>query len=159
MTVSAIIGSLRTLSTAAPAQVLGALNRSLAGDLRSGFVTCLAARFSPGGSCILANAGHIPPYLDGKELNLENGLPLGLHSGSTYAETTLQLPPGAQLTLLTDGVLEARSKTGELFGFDRTAAISNQSAESIAKAAQDFGQEDDITVLTLKFAGSEVMLA
>ena len=159
MTVSAIIGSLRTLSTAAPAQVLGALNRSLAGDLRSGFVTCLAARFSPGGSCILANAGHIPPYLDGKELNLENGLPLGLHSGSTYAETTLQLPPGAQLTLLTDGVLEARSKTGELFGFDRTAAISNQSAEAIAQAAQAFGQEDDITVLKLKFAGSEVILA
>jgi serine phosphatase RsbU (regulator of sigma subunit) len=51
--------------------------------------------------------------------------------------------------LYTDGVVEARSKTGELFGFERTAALSTDSAESIARAAQHFGQEDDITVLTL----------
>jgi hypothetical protein len=39
-----------------------------------------------------------------------------------------------------------------LFGFDRTAAISNQSADSIARAAEVHGQNDDITVLTLRFA-------
>ena len=54
--------------------------------------------------------------------------------------------------LLSDGVIEARGSNGELFGFDRTAAISTQSAEEVAKAAQAFGQEDDITVLTLTFA-------
>jgi len=49
-------------------------------------------------------------------------------------------------------VVEAQSPTGELFGFDRTAAISAQPAEAIAHAAQQFGQEDDITVLTLRYA-------
>jgi hypothetical protein len=43
-----------------------------------------------------------------------------------------------------------------LFGFDRTTAISTQSAESIARAAQDYGQEDDITVLTLTAEGAPV---
>jgi serine phosphatase RsbU (regulator of sigma subunit) len=50
---------------------------------------------------------------------------------------------------MTDGVVEARSASGELFGFERTAFISTQSADEIAAAAQAFGQEDDITVLTL----------
>jgi serine phosphatase RsbU (regulator of sigma subunit) len=59
------------------------------------------------------------------------------------------LSGGKQLTLTTDGIVEARSKTGELYGFERTAAISTRSAEAIADAAQAFGQDDDITVLTL----------
>ena len=51
---------------------------------------------------------------------------------------------------MTDGVIEARRKDGELYGFERAAAIASGPAESIASAAQEFGQEDDITVLTLK---------
>jgi len=58
------------------------------------------------------------------------------------------------LTLLSDGVVEARNASGELFGFDRTAAISGETASQVAKAAELFGQEDDITVLTLCFAPS-----
>jgi sigma-B regulation protein RsbU (phosphoserine phosphatase) len=74
-------------------------------------------------------------------------------AGITYPETTVTLPRSARLTLITDGVLEATNPTTkELFGFERTAAISNQSAEEIAHAAQQFGQEDDITVLTLSLA-------
>jgi hypothetical protein len=46
-------------------------------------------------------------------------------------------------------VVEARDRTGELYGFPRTAEIATGSAEEIAQAARDFGQEDDITVLTL----------
>jgi len=49
-----------------------------------------------------------------------------------------------------DGIVEARNPAGELFGFDRTRAISSQSASQIAKAAELFGQDDDITVLTLQ---------
>jgi serine phosphatase RsbU (regulator of sigma subunit) len=60
------------------------------------------------------------------------------------------MKPEEQLTLLTDGVVEAREKSGALFGFERTAAIVKSSdAEAIARAAQDFGQDDDITVLTV----------
>lgn len=51
--------------------------------------------------------------------------------------------------MISDGVVEARNAAGELYGFDRTAAISIQSAERIARTSQTFGQEDDITVLTL----------
>ncbi|MGA8670112.1 MAG: SpoIIE family protein phosphatase, partial [Terracidiphilus sp.] len=54
-----------------------------------------------------------------------------------------------QLTLLTDGVIEARDKAGALFGFERSASLSTQSAEAIAQAALAFGQDDDITVLSL----------
>jgi serine phosphatase RsbU (regulator of sigma subunit) len=76
-------------------------------------------------------------------------LPLGLAADTTYAECFFKLAPGEQLTLLTDGVVEAREKTGALFGFERTAAISTHPAEAIAAAAQAFGQDDDITVLTV----------
>jgi hypothetical protein len=51
-------------------------------------------------------------------------------------------------SLATEGV-EARGQNGELFGSERTRAIAAESAEFIAQAAQDFGQEDDITVLTI----------
>jgi|ERR1700691_3138737 serine phosphatase RsbU (regulator of sigma subunit) len=91
------------------------------------------------------------PILTAKSL-AENGLPLGLELSSCCPETTVQFLPGAHLTLLTDGVVEAQNARRELFGFDRTAAISNQSADSIARAAEDHGQNDDITVLTLRFA-------
>jgi phosphoserine phosphatase RsbU/P len=46
--------------------------------------------------------------------------------------------------------------SGELFGFERARAISTATAQDIAHAAQHFGQEDDITVLTLSFAGADV---
>jgi hypothetical protein len=49
-------------------------------------------------------------------------------------------------------VLEARDAvTGELFGFERTLAISGEAAGMIADTAQRFGQEDDIAVLTVAF--------
>jgi serine phosphatase RsbU (regulator of sigma subunit) len=62
---------------------------------------------------------------------------------------SFQLDSGTQLTLLTDGVVEARGKDGNLMGFDKAAGMSRESAESIASAAEHFGQEDDITVVTL----------
>ena len=50
-------------------------------------------------------------------------------------------------------VVEAQAVDGQLFGFDRTLALSRESAEKVARAAQAFGQEDDITVLTLQWPG------
>jgi hypothetical protein len=88
-------------------------------------------------------------FVDGQLPPCESGLPLGILDDSIYSAATLRLAHGDQLTILSDGVLEARNPTGELFGFDRTAAISTQSAEAIATAAQHFGQDDDITVLTI----------
>jgi hypothetical protein len=56
--------------------------------------------------------------------------------------------------LYSDGVVEARARSGELFGFDRAAGLSMQAAEVIAQTAQNFGQEDDITVLTVTLEAS-----
>jgi hypothetical protein len=155
------IGALRTLAAEnlSPATLLDRLNNQLCAAGQGGFTTGLALHVNGDGKLTAANAGHLPPYLDGKEIPLDNGLPLGLVPGATYCETTLRLAHGAQLTLLTDGVVEARNPSGELFGFERTAAISTQTAEAIAHAAQVFGQEDDITVLTLSFAPVEVVHA
>jgi serine/threonine protein phosphatase PrpC len=80
-------------------------------------------------------------------------LPLGAIPGAEFKSIRFRLEPDDSLLLLTDGVVEAQSPSGEFFGFDRTAAITTHSAQDIAAAAQAFGQEDDITVLTLNFAG------
>ena len=115
----------------------------------AGFVTCLCARIGADGNLIFANAGHLAPYRNGEEIQLESGLPLGIAPDATYCEITIRLAPNEQLTFLSDGVVEARNAQGELFGFERTATISIQSADAIAQAAKQFGQDDDITVLTL----------
>lgn len=147
------IGSLRSVAReqASPAQVLHQLNEILVDSQDGGFITCLGIRVTPNGFLTLSNAGHLAPYCNGKEIALPPGFPLGLVHGVDYSETTCELAPGDILTLLSDGVVEARNSQGELFGFERTAAISVQPAESIAQAAQSFGQEDDITVLSLTF--------
>jgi sigma-B regulation protein RsbU (phosphoserine phosphatase) len=56
--------------------------------------------------------------------------------------------------VVTDGVVEARTTDGELLGFDRVKAMTTQSADSIVQAAQDFGQDDDITVPALSSRGN-----
>jgi hypothetical protein len=158
MTVSLLVGTFRTLAhyTQSPNEILSAMNTRMLARSKGGFTTCLVLRIDPDGALIIANAGHLAPYMDGKELPLENGLPLGLAADAQYKESSFQLPPWAKLTLITDGIVEARNSEGELFGFDRTAAISPRPAEEIARSARGFGQEDDITVLSLTFAPVEV---
>jgi len=160
LTVSAIMGALRTMPDLEPSRILTALNRGLTGQLGGGFVTCCAITISADGVAKIANAGHLQPYCNGKEMTVDCGLPLGILPGTEYPETNFRLTPSDCLTLLTDGVLEAKNPaSGELFGFDRTAAISKESAERVAQLAQAFGQEDDITVLTLTLAPAEVTRA
>jgi hypothetical protein len=158
MTVSLLVGTVRTLAhyTENPGDILAAMNQRMLARSNGGFTTCLVLRADTDHKLTIANAGHIPPYLAGKELALENGLPLGLSAETTYAESTFHISPGQQLTLLTDGVVEARDKSGALYGFERAAALSLQTSEAIANAAQAFGQDDDITVLTLSYAGIPV---
>jgi hypothetical protein len=161
MTVSLLVGTFRTLAhyTQSPGEILRAMNQRMLARSQGGFTTCLVIRVDADGVMIAANAGHIPPYLNGKELAIDSGLPLGLSPESIYGETACCLEHGARLTLLTDGVVEARSEAGELFGFERAATLSPEPAQEIAQAAEAFGQEDDITVLTLTFASAEVLRA
>ena len=160
MTVSLLVGTFRTLAhyTQCPGEILAAMNRRMLGRSKIGFTTCLVLRLDPDGALIVANAGHLPPYRNGEELVLDGGLPLGLHEESVYAEVKFTLEAGRQLTLLTDGVVEARSNTGELFGFARAQMVSCESAKQILEAARRFGQEDDITVVTLALTGSTAVV-
>jgi serine phosphatase RsbU (regulator of sigma subunit) len=160
MTVSLLVGTVRTLAhyTQDPAAILTAMNQRMIGR-GSGFTTCLVLRLDPDGTLTAANAGHIAPYANGKELELSNGLPLGITAAAAYTNSTLHLAPETALTLLTDGVVEAQNANGELFGFERTAAISAKPAQSVVEAARNFGQQDDITVLTIGFASVEVSRA
>ena len=148
MTVSAIMGALHDYSSSRPTEVLAHLNRVLYGRV-SGFVTCCAALIAADGTMTLANAGNPPPYCNGEEMAVEPDLPLGMLAECSYAETRYQIAPGDRLTFVSDGVLEAINQQGELYGFERTRAISNQPANAIAEAAAQFGQEDDITVVTI----------
>jgi hypothetical protein len=151
MTGALAIGALRTLAAEnlSPGTLLSRLNLQMLAAQESGFITCLCLRISSQGSVTMANAGHLSPYRRCEETALDSGLPLGLAAGAEYAETTLQLIPGDTLTLLSDGVVEAMNSQGQLYGFERTRAISAHSAQDIAAAAQHWGQEDDITVLTV----------
>jgi serine phosphatase RsbU (regulator of sigma subunit) len=151
MTGTLAMGALRALAMEGlgPGALLMRLNRQLVETSDEGFVTCVCARVSPQGDVTLANAGHLPPYRNGEELLLEPDLPLGIAPEEKYAEHTIRLELGDRLTLLSDGVVEARDARGALFGFERTRAISAEPADAIAEAALKYGQADDITVLTL----------
>jgi hypothetical protein len=153
MTVSLMVGAVRTLAdiTSDPLTILAGLNQRLIGRSNGGFSTCIVLHVSCTGLVTLANAGHLPPHLNGIAIPLEGSLPLGLVSGADFAVAHLQLDEGDDLILYTDGVLEAQRKSGELFGFDRTAQLlrSRPSVRTIAEAARTFGQADDITVVKI----------
>lgn len=149
MRVAMILGVLRREDTRSPAAALSNLNHALYTKGDTGFTTACWVCITRDGLATIANAGHLAPCIDGKEMSVPPSLPLGVAEDEHFEEVTVKLNPGQSLLLLTDGVVEARNATGELFGFERTAGIAAQPAAVIAQTAQTWGQEDDITVLTL----------
>jgi serine phosphatase RsbU (regulator of sigma subunit) len=157
MAVSLIVGAVRTLAevTSSPAEILAGLSRRLHGRLQGGFATCLALRLDPGGVFHIASAGHPPPYLNGRECNLPGALPLGIDPAARYEEFQIEIQTGDRCALYTDGLLEARTASGEIFSFERLRELfaSGADAARASEAAVHFGQEDDITVLTVTRTG------
>jgi hypothetical protein len=153
MAVSLIVGALRALADdyPSPAHLLTQLNRRLFGRLQGGFATCLILLLRPDGSCLVSSAGHPAPYLNKDEIEIPGALPLGVSADTSYAECKLTTRPGDHFALYTDGLLEARNRTGELYGFARLDNLfsSPTNAATATEAAVNFGQDDDITVLTL----------
>jgi serine phosphatase RsbU (regulator of sigma subunit) len=152
MLVALLVGAIRSTAEtdSDPAVILAALNRRLLGrsDARA---TCLALRIAADGSAKLANAGHLPPYLNGELLEVEGSLPLGLIEDAESSLLEFQLAPSDRLLLVSDGVAEATDKRGNLFGFDRVLELmrSRPSVGKVADTAQAFGQEDDISVIAV----------
>jgi serine phosphatase RsbU (regulator of sigma subunit) len=152
MRVAMILGALRRETSHAPDEILAGLNNALIAQGQLGFTTACCVRMALSGEFTLANAGHIAPYQSGRELDTPPALPLGLVPDQSYQIVRGCLAPGENLVLMSDGVPEAMSPTGELYGFERLPSLTQMSAKHIAEAAQSFGQEDDITVLTLALA-------
>ncbi len=156
MQVALIVGAIRTIveTSYEPHVVLEALNRRLCGRGQS-YATCVAMQIAADGKTIISNAGHLAPYLNGKELTMTGNLPLGLNPSITFDQVTIQLKQKDRLLVITDGVIEAKNAKNELFGFNRARSISHLPAAFIVKAAEIFGQEDDITVVSISRVAQE----
>jgi hypothetical protein len=153
MLVAVIVGAVRgaALHSSDPVQMLHEVNVQLC-ERQHASATCQILYIDPDGNATLANAGQLPPYLNGKEMEMEGALPLGTISEAEHSVTNFVMHPGDSLILMSDGIVEAQDAHGNLLGFDRINELLQKttSAEEIAKAAQDFGQEDDILVLQVR---------
>jgi serine phosphatase RsbU (regulator of sigma subunit) len=151
MLVSVLVGAVRgaTEYTSDPAELLENLNERLVGRTSGGFSTALVARIAANGQVAIANAGHLPPYLDGREVELPGALPLGIKPDVDYETIHFSLPADSRLTFYSDGIVEAQNARGELFGFERGRELSTQPVAVILEAAKEFGQQDDMTVIAV----------
>ncbi len=153
MLVALIIGAIRSSAEHdnSPQRMLEVLNEQLC-ERESATATCMILRFSPGGGVELANAGQLPPYRNGVEMQIEGALPLGILSGMDFPVTSFMLDPGDSLLIMSDGIAEAQNTQGELFGFARIEQMLRNptTTAQIATAAQEFGQTDDILVLRVE---------
>lgn len=122
------------------------------------------------GQFTFVNAGHNPPLLKRgggafEWLKSRPGFVLAGMEGIRYRENTIQLAPGDQLYLYTDGVTEATNVHQELFGEARLEAVLNEEPDlpvtellpklkaRIDEFAGEAEQFDDITMLSLLYKG------
>lgn len=156
-----------------PGAIVSDVNRQLARDVEESgnFATLFFLRIDPPGrTAAWVRAGHDPaliydPRSDRFDELRGEGPALGALSGWPYAENRREdLRPGQILVIGTDGIWEARSPAGEMFGRQRLAAAiraeRTQRAERIAAAClaalNEFRagapSEDDATLIVIKLA-------
>ncbi len=149
-----------------PSKVMERANDLLFPDIPAHmFVTCLYALLDPRtGKIQFANAGHNLPYVRTDEGVVEfraTGMPLGLMPGSKYEEKEATLGAGQTMLLHSDGLAEAHSDKGEMFGFPRMhelMAAGNGGQALIDSLLMELDrftsgvdeQEDDITLVTVQ---------
>jgi serine phosphatase RsbU (regulator of sigma subunit) len=171
LAVSASSSMLRAVAqafgSASPGKVLSQVNETLVTRIPANmFVTCFYAILDPkSGTLSYANAGHDLPYVrrgggDAEELRAR-GMPLGLMPGMSYEENEIVLDAGEAALFYSDGLVEAHDPKGEMFGFPRLRELVAEHGEKHSLgdalleelytfAGEDWEQEDDITLLTLR---------
>ena len=156
-----------------PSVVLEIVNDLLVKDTKHGlFITVAYAVISlETGQIIFANAGHNLPLLlrhQPRELEIleTTGMALGVLEGIHIADMNTRLNRDDCLIFYTDGVTEAFSPEGEMFGETRLrnfilsgkCETAQQQLQAIDQAVQDFigdlPYSDDITILTVRRSAS-----
>ena len=134
---STVLGAFREVApdTSDLAVITARIEATLARELTDEqFVTAIVGQVSPDGSKVeLLNRGHPPPLLvDGEGPRLlevaEGGLPLGLAQlaagpGPPGRTAVVEAGPGDRILFYTDGVSEARSRSGEFFPLAQSRAV------------------------------------
>ena len=120
------------------------------------------------GRLALVDAGHLPPLLVDsagvRPLDLQvKGPALGVVPQVRYEAAEVGLAENAMLVFYTDGVTEARSPAGQLFGDARlnaslstaAAATADAAVRSVVAAVEHFADgappDDDVTILALRW--------
>jgi serine phosphatase RsbU (regulator of sigma subunit)/anti-sigma regulatory factor (Ser/Thr protein kinase) len=148
-----------------PGAVLSRANELLCAEMPPKmFVTCLYAVLDPAtGHLRFANAGHNLPCIhtaDGIVEPRATGMPLGLMPGLTYEEQEVTIAPDSAMLLYSDGLVEAHSPDGELYGFPRLRGLMGRTApdaDVVSTVLDDLAtftgpgweQEDDITLVSI----------
>jgi len=142
--------------TDSPAEILDLVNRTLYADLEKTemFITMILARIdTETGLCAYSNAGHTRTmhcHAESRATDLlgPTSLPIGVFADLSAGERLLQLESGDLLFLYSDGLTEAASRTGDLFGEDALA-------EAVAVAAEQPSARiiDDLLGIIDAFSG------
>ncbi|HJZ54889.1 MAG TPA: SpoIIE family protein phosphatase [Gemmataceae bacterium] len=156
-----------------PARAMNLLNdQMIRGGLADRFVTLAAVVLDPVAHRLtVVNAGHMNPViyrgargeLGDVISNDQTGLPLGVMPGFEYEEVTLELAHGDTIVMFTDGVSDAISPAGELFGIagvrkyltvderagdaSRPKRLGDRLVQAVRRHADGKAQNDDIAVV------------
>jgi sigma-B regulation protein RsbU (phosphoserine phosphatase) len=139
---------------------------------RQFFVTAVMGRLDlRSGALTYVSAGHPPPLRASTSgvaaLDAPGGAALGIIEEAVYHEGHVALAAGDVLLIFTDGVTDAVNGAGALFSDERLQAAFGASAARPASeivprlvgAVNTFAagapQEDDITVVALRFRGPD----
>ena len=139
------------------------------GNTSNTFVTAWAGELNiRTGHVSYVNAGHNPPIvrLGGKVEYLRSrpSLVLGAMAGARYRVNELQLEPGDEIYLYTDGIVEQHNAAGELYGEDRLIETVSGCAkrrdgllstviDDVRRHAAGVEQADDCTQLVMRYRG------
>ncbi len=125
----------QTLDSSSPGEVLERVNETLLARIPPNmFVTCFYCILDPKSASLrYANAGHDLPYLrhrngEAEELRAR-GMPLGLMPAMRYEQKEVVLDAGESALFYSDGLVEAHSPKGEMFGFPRLRALVTEHGE------------------------------
>ena len=155
------------------AEIVETMNRNLCEEYTGGdFVTMFVGILDLSSGCLdYCNAGHEQPVVAGQPLDIKSNLPVGALPDWSFEGQQTQLKPGDMLFLYTDGLSEAKNNEDELLGRKRVRQLASEQSNGTAQQliemmeaevhrhAGDAKQNDDITMLAIKWQPNEIMMS